>query len=82
MFLKLSNVIINTRHITKIVIVPNQYRRIHLNVQSYQVSGWFGFGTGSISSDEFGEEFIICAKDSPSDYKIVSTWADKLPQYN
>jgi hypothetical protein len=72
-FLKLSNIIINKRHIQSIVIKPNKY---YINVGGGAFNGSHvsvaGFGFGSISSHY--REIEVCKTNNPIDYKMVSNW--------
>jgi len=66
-FIKLSNMIINTKFIRAIVCDSKKY---YINI-NYNISGnlfWF-------SDDKF--EIEICAIEKPSDYKIITDWIDK-----
>ena len=76
-FLKLTNFIINTNDIHRIVIHPNKYL-IHIVGKKIDGFSWGigGFGLGNISS--YTSEIEVCETKYPSDYKIVTNWIDKL----
>ena len=63
-FIKLTSTIINTSHISKILINPNQYQ-INLITNEFD---------GSVGSSM--EEIKVCKKENPKDYKSVSDWID------
>jgi len=75
-FIKLTNLIINTKYIQSIVIKPNKY---YINVVSNKFDGsnWSNpiIGIGTISS--YNSEIEVCETENSSDYKIVSDWIDK-----
>ena len=75
-FIKLTNFLLNTNDIHKIVISPNKYC---FHVMSKKIDGfnWSigGFGLGNISSYTY--EFEVCEIEHSTDYKIVSEWIDK-----
>jgi len=75
-FLKLTNFLLNTNDIHKIVIHPTKYS---FQIVSKKMDGcsWAmaGFGIGYISSYTY--EFDVCEKNHSTDYKIVSEWIDK-----
>ncbi len=69
-FLKLSNFLVNTNDIHKIVIKPNKYI-IHITSKKI-----FGFIPGFISS--YTSEVEVCEKKHSNDYKIISDWISKI----
>jgi hypothetical protein len=75
-FIKLTNLIINTKYIQSIVIKPNKY---YINVLSNKFDGsnWNSpiYGMGIISS--YNSEIEVCETENSRDYKIVSDWIDK-----
>lgn len=75
-FIKLTNFLVNTNDIHKIVIQPNKYF-IHIvgkKIDGFSWStGWFGFG--KISSYTY--EIEVCETKDLIDYKIVSDWISK-----
>ena len=75
-FLKLTNFLINTNDIHKIVIQPNKYC-IHIVSKKLDGFNWgiSGFGLGNISS--YTCEIEVCEKNHSTDYKIVTDWIDK-----
>jgi hypothetical protein len=75
-FIKLTNFILNSNEIHKIVIQPNKY---YIHIMSKRIDGFnfsiFGFGIGKISS--YSSEIEVCEKKHLIDYKIVSEWISK-----
>jgi len=74
-FLKLTSMLINTKHIHKILIQPNKYY-IYLSSNSSN-NGFSGFtlwGTGMISSNNNETYCEVCETKHSIDYKIVSEW--------
>jgi hypothetical protein len=76
-FLKLTNFIINTNDIHKIVIYPNKY---HIHIVGKKLDGFHwgigAFGLGSIYS--YTSEIEVCETAHSTDYKIVSAWIHRL----
>ena len=75
-FLKLTNFLLNTNDIHKIVIQPNKYY-IHIISKKIDGSIWSmgGVGFGNISSAT--SEIEVCETKHSIDYKIVSEWISK-----
>lgn len=75
-FIKLTNFLLNTNDIHKIVILPNKYY-IHIVSKNIDGFNWgFGvFGFGNISS--YTSEIEVCETKHSIDYKIVSDWISK-----
>ena len=75
-FLKLTNIMVNTNIISKIMIAPNKYT-IHIMGKSSDGFMWLicGFGIGTVSS--YNSEIEVCETKHSTDYKIVSEWIDK-----
>jgi hypothetical protein len=75
-FIKLTNFLLNTNDIHKIVIKPNKYF-IHVVTKKLDGFSWSigAFGIGNISSDIF--EIEVCETKHSTDYKIVSDWINK-----
>ena len=72
MFLKLSNLVINTSKISSIQMYSNMY---YINVHHTSFSG-FAFGVfGQISS--YGNYFEIHKQSDNDDYQIVTEWIAK-----
>ena len=75
-FLKLTNLLLNTNDIHKIVIQPNKY---YIHIVSKKIDGfnwgvgWFGLG--NISS--YAYDIEVCEIKASTDYKIVSDWISK-----
>lgn len=75
-FIKLSHIILNTKHIHSIDVKPNKYY-IRIMTNKFYGSNFSiaGFGMGSITSHN--SEIEVCAYKHPDDHKIVSDWIDK-----
>ena len=75
-FLKLTNFLLNTNDIHKIVIKPNKYL-FHIVSKKMDGFNWGigGFGIGNISSYTY--EFEVCETNHSTDYKIVTDWIGK-----
>ena len=73
-FIKLSNIILNTRHINRILI---RHDKFIIYLMNYRFDGTMVLGIGSFSSEE-EDEIKICAKKDPVDYKLVSEWITKI----
>jgi len=75
-FLRLTNFLLNSSDIHKIVIEPNKYC---IHIVSKKIEGYFsivyGFGFGNISSHTY--KFDVCKTNQSTDYKIVTDWIDK-----
>jgi len=75
-FLKLTNLILNTNDIHRIVIHPNKYL-IHVVGKKIDGFNWGigGCGLGNIYS--YTSEIEVCETNHSIDYKILSDWIDK-----
>jgi len=75
-FIKLTNLLLNTNDIHKIVIQPNKYC-FHIVSKKMDGFNWgiCGFGLGYIFS--YNYEFEVCETNHSTDYKIVTDWIDK-----
>ena len=76
-FIKLTNFLLNTNDIHKIVIQPNKYyiHGVGKKIDGFSWGiGWFGLG--NISSYTF--EIEVCETKHSIDYKKVSDWISKL----
>lgn len=75
-FIKLTNFLLNTNDIHKIVIQPNKYY-IHIVGKKIDGFNWgIGWvGLGHISS--YTSEIEVCETKHLIDYKIVSDWISK-----
>ena len=75
-FIKLTNLVLNTNDIHRIVISPNKYL---IHVASKKVDGFFWgvgvFGLGNFHS--YTSEIEVCEVKHSIDYKLVSDWIDK-----
>ena len=75
-FMRLTNVLLNTDSIHKIIISPDKY---HIHVMNKQVDGFLwifgGFGIGNVSSNLAVIE--VCRATHSTDYEIVAKWIDK-----
>ena len=72
-FLKLTNIIINTKKIIGINISPTKYT---ISIANHSFNGWMIFGGGYVESIENNIE-IYQYKD-PLDYRIVKDWIEQL----
>lgn len=68
-FLKLTNIIINTKKIIGINIFPTKYT---ISIANHSFYGWMIFGGGYVESIE------ICQDKDPLDYRIVKDWIEQL----
>jgi hypothetical protein len=75
-FIKLTNFLLNTNDIHKIVIQPNKYY-IHIVGKNIDGFNWTiaWFGLGNISS--YTSEIEVCKTKHLIDYNIVSDWIHK-----
>jgi hypothetical protein len=72
-FMKLTNILINTNDIYKIIIQPNKYL---IHICSKEIFGFNFIGIGYISSNS--SEIEVCEIKHSIDYKIVSDWISKI----
>lgn len=76
-FIKLTNILINTSDIHRILIKPNKYC---IQIISKKFDGYifllYGSGFGNISSSHV--EIEVCKNEYPKDYKIVSDWINNI----
>jgi len=79
-FIKLTNFLLNTNDIHKIVIQPNKY---YIHIVSKKIDGFnwgiglFGLGLGLGKISSYTSEFEVCQTKHLIDYKIVSDWISK-----
>ena len=75
-FIKLTDMVLNTHTIKKILITPSKYH-ILINDGNQEGSLWFiaGTGMGNISTKS-NIYTTICKKDNPEDYKSISNWIE------
>jgi hypothetical protein len=75
-FIRLTNFLLNTNDIHKIVIKPNKY---YIHIVNKQIYGYnwaiAGFGFGNISS--YNYEIEVCKMTHSIDYTTVSDWISK-----
>jgi hypothetical protein len=76
-FIKLTNMILNTRYIHKILIEPNKYN-IHIVTTDINGFHWTigACGLGNISTNSYNIQ--VCETSQPIDYKIVTDWISKI----
>lgn len=74
-FIKLSSMLINTKHIHKILIQPNKYY-IYLSSNN-GFSGFTLWGTGMISSNNSETYCEVCKTKHAIDYQTVSDWINR-----
>jgi len=68
-FIKLTNMIINTKHINTILIKPHKY---HIYIMNCKKDGFCLFSSGIFWSDD--QEIEICSNKQSIDYKIITDW--------
>jgi hypothetical protein len=69
MFIKLSNLVINTSKITSIRISNNKY---YINVLHTEINGSYLWLFGMINSSE--NRFEVCKEKNKDDYTIITNW--------
>lgn len=69
-FIKLSDMLLNVRHINRILIKPDKYK-IYM---TERVDGFMFLGIGPVDSHDDAIE--ICAKKQPTDYTILANWIE------
>lgn len=73
-FIKLTSMVINKSHITKITLNPSTY--YITMTTSNRVNGFMLFSSGSLSS---GEEMIkICETENKKDYDIITEFIKEI----
>ncbi len=72
-FLKLTNFLLNTNDIHKIVIKPNKYC-IHVAGKTLDGFIWIIGGIGVGRATSYTSEIEVCEKEHSTDYKIVTDW--------
>jgi len=77
-FIKLTDMLLNTNTINKILIKPNKYF-IYINNKKFDGFLWLigGSGFGNFTSLNNTTEIEVCETNHPIDYKIVSEWINK-----
>jgi hypothetical protein len=77
-FIKLTNMLLNTNNINKILIKPNKYF-IYVADKKFDGFVWLigGSGMGNFTTCNNTTEIEICETKDPIDYKMVSEWIDK-----
>ena len=75
-FIRLTNMLLNTRDINMILIKPNKYY-IHITSKKFDGYIWNfgGFGFGNISS--YNNTIEVCEINHSIDYKIMTDWINK-----
>ena len=72
-FIKLTNILLNTNNINKILIKPNKY---FIYIMNNEINGFMWivgrFWLGNISTYNTSSEIEVCETKHPIDYKIVS----------
>lgn len=74
-FIRLTNFLLNTNDIHKIIIQPNKYYIMSKKLDGFNWS-IAGSGIGWIHSST--SEIVVCETKDPIDYKIVSDWISKI----
>jgi hypothetical protein len=75
-FIKLTDMVLNTHNITKILIKPSKY---HIVINDVKQGGslWLVAGSGFGSIDTNSTIYTtICKKENPEDYKNISNWIE------
>jgi hypothetical protein len=75
-FIKLTNLIVNTNTISKIIVKPNKYYIMTKEIDGFEWK-FAGSGFGNIYSRNTCE-IEVCEREHPMDYKIVSDWISKI----
>ena len=70
-FLKLSSIVINTRHILYVHITKDMYS-IHL--MNNKIHGNVIFGSGTIETTH--DKIDICKEEKSQDYELVEKWIE------
>lgn len=73
-FLRLTDCILNTHHISRILILPNKYKILLTN---HGTDGFLIGGSGVCKGAM--DTLMICGEKQPTDYKHVSDWIHSLP---
>lgn len=77
-FLKLTNLVVNTAHITRITHHPTSATeacyKIYMN--ELNVGGWFFAGSGAIGNRD--EVIVVDYKQHANDYYAVRRWLEKI----
>jgi hypothetical protein len=72
-FIRLQNVLLNTKYITNIKIYKDSY---HINLIGNKLKGMFIFGNGDIYSDN--DLYIVSKDKHQEDYDKIDKWISKL----
>jgi hypothetical protein len=72
-FIKLTSMILNTRHINRIIVEPNRY---YIYINNINIDGLMLLGSGFIDSNN--QKIIICQTNKSEDYKIITDWIKTL----
>jgi hypothetical protein len=76
-FLRLTNGILNTAHITRIthhVSATDAIYKIYMN--ELNVGGWFFAGSGALGNKD--EVILVDSKQNPNDYSAIRGWIAKM----
>jgi hypothetical protein len=68
-FIKLTKLLINTRHIVHIEKNKEIYK---LHLHNHRMDGFFFFGCGGLDSEN--NIIKVCKKEHPKDYDIMEKW--------
>jgi predicted nucleic acid-binding protein len=74
-FIKLSNLIINTKYIQQINILKSEY---HINLTN-DLHGFILVGSGTVTSNP---RKIIIYEEDMDDYKIIKDWIKQITPFN
>jgi hypothetical protein len=72
-FIKLTNIVINSSHITKINIKDNKY---FIEFNKYDFDGFIILTYGQIKTENYILE--ICKKNNINDFLTISSWIEKF----
>jgi len=72
-FIKLTSMILNTRHINRIIVESNRY---YIYINNINIDGFMLFGSGFI--DSYNQKITICQTNKPEDHKTITDWINKL----
>jgi len=75
-FLKLTNIILNTNEIQKIIIETNRYT-IYMVSRKITGSGVMIVGSGCIDFKHESDSFVVNENTNPVNYKKVSDWINE-----
>lgn len=78
-WIKFSNRVVNTAHISHIDISPERIS-LHINNALHQGSGWGSTFFGFFSFKPVNYEVYVDRKDNEVAFQMVKEWIDRLPE--